>query len=153
MKSTPLKTQKGGKWRRQIGPLIAVLLATCACQDALRPTVSDAIQGSSAVYLCDVDISGQRVRYKVREIVAMVPTYQNPVSVGQYMPDRGSIIETGIKYGDHAILFYSGGTGSDLPNHEQTFLFHNQRPGDLERLRNALAEIRSKLPRPERRDE
>jgi len=87
----------------RIFTFLTLLLAGCSELPSPQQLPLEAAR-SDSVWLCDVDVSGARVRYKTKE-----PLKGNASSIpflrGQILPVSGPPIEPGHKYGDEAIIF------------------------------------------------
>src|SRR5690606_38749978 len=61
---------------------------------------------SDAVWLCDVDITGPTVRYRIKQAVKTNGSSMQFTN-GQLLSLSGPAVEAGVQYGDEAFIFLS----------------------------------------------
>jgi hypothetical protein len=90
---------------RLLVTFVTLLFAGCSEPSLVEELPAQAAR-SDAVWLCDVDASGPKVRYKAKQALKTSAS-SIQFTNGQVLPVTGPTIQPGTKFGDEAFIFLS----------------------------------------------
>lgn len=123
--------------------LVIVFVITGCGADIDQAEIERAAKRSPLIYFCEVNDSAPYVRYKVTKIIREEIPGSAKFSEGDYLPIRGPEIESGVEYGDHALIFFTHAMDTGKLSMDMVAIFHDNIAGDKERLEQIFTKIRN----------
>jgi hypothetical protein len=112
----------------RILPLFLLLVASCSEQSTLEQVRQQAAH-SDVVWLCDADTNGPAVRFRTKQSLMTNATIGKFTS-GQFLPVSGPEVESGTRYGEEAVVFFSSHSATSRISTDFILLFHGGKTGD-----------------------
>jgi hypothetical protein len=108
--------------------LSLLLLISCSEKSTTEEVRSFALR-SDVVWLCDVDTNGTSLRFRAKQLLKQKGAASQSTP-GQFLPVRGPGIESGTRYGDEALVFFSHGPLDSSVSADFILAFHDGKATD-----------------------